>query len=176
VTTHGLRPTLKGTPMNVSSVMRRSFATVRPEALLLEAANLLLETNQRGLPVVDGEGTLLGVISEGDFLHRVEFDTVPPAGNWLENILGIEEDTPARRRMQARLVRDAMTCDLVCVNEETTLEEVVALMDARHVAQLPVVCGATLVGIVGRVELLCALARLLRPPEELVAERPLKPS
>jgi len=137
---------LKGTPMNVSSVMRRSFATVRPEALLLEAANLLLETNQRGLPVVDGEGTLLGVISEGDFLHRVEFDTVPPAGNWLENILGIEEDTPARRRMQARLVRDAMTCDLVCVNEETTLEEVVALMDARHVAQLPVVCGATLVG------------------------------
>jgi CBS domain-containing protein len=143
-------------------LLRRSFATVKPEALLLEAADLLLETNQRGLPVIDGEGMLVGIISEGDFLHRVELDIVPPAGNWLEDILGIEEDTPARRRMQARLVRDAMTRDPVCVNDETTLDELVALMDARRVAQLPVICGATVVGIIGRVELLGAVARLLR--------------
>jgi hypothetical protein len=109
--------------MNVSHVMRRSFATIKPEAPLLEAAHLLLETNQRGLPVIDGEGTLVGIISEGDFLHRVELDIGPPPGNWLEDILGIEEDTPARRRMQARLVRDAMTRDPVCVNDETTLDE-----------------------------------------------------
>jgi CBS domain-containing protein len=162
MTTLDLKPASKGMPMNVSSIMRRSFATVKPEALLLEAADLLLETNQRGLPVIDGEGMLVGIISEGDFLHRAELDIVPPTGNWLEDILGIEEDTPARRRMQARLVRDAMTCDPVCVNDETTLGELVALMDARRVAQLPVVCGATVVGIIGRVELLGAVARLLR--------------
>ena len=147
--------------MNVSDVMRRSFATIKPEASLLEAAHLLLETNQRGLPVIDGEGTLVGIISEGDFLHRVELDIAPPPGNWLEDILGIEEDTPARRRMQARLVRDAMTCDPVCVNDEATLDEVVALMDSRHMAQVPVVCGATVVGMIGRVELLSAVAHAL---------------
>jgi CBS domain-containing protein len=152
-------------PMNVSHVMRRSFATIKPEAPLLEAAHLLLETNQRGLPVIDGEGTLVGIISEGDFLHRVELDIGPPPGTWLEDILGVEEDTPARRRMQARFVRDAMTRDPVCVNNKTTLDEVVALMDARHVAQLPVVCGATVVGMIGRVELLSAVAHALRPPE-----------
>src|SRR3984957_8972251 len=138
--THSAIPTPKGRAMNVSDVMRRSFATIRPDAPLLDAADLLLETNQRGLPVVDREGMLVGVISEGDFLHRVELDIGPPPGNWLEDILGIEENTPARRRMQARFVRDAMTRDPVCVNGETTLDEVVALMDARHVAQLPVVC------------------------------------
>jgi CBS domain-containing protein len=136
--------------MNVSHVMRRSFATIKPEAPLLEAAHLLLETNQRGLPVIDGEGTLVGIISEGDFLHRVELDIAPPPGNWLEDILGIEEDTPARRRMQASLVHHAMTRDPVCINDGTALDEVVALMDARHVAQLPVVCGATVVGMIGR--------------------------
>jgi CBS domain-containing protein len=115
-------------PMNVSHVVRRSFARIKPGASLLEAAHLLLETNQRGLPVIDGEGALVGIISEGDFLHRVELDIGPPPGNWLEDILGIEEDTPARRRMQARLVRNAMTRDPVCVNEETTLDEVVALV------------------------------------------------
>ena len=76
-------------------------------------------------------------------------------------MLGIEENTLARRRMQARLVRDAMSSDLVCVNDETTLDEVVALMDMRHVAQLPVVCGTTVVGIIGRVELLRAVAHAL---------------
>jgi CBS domain-containing protein len=59
-------------PMNVSHIMRRSFAAIKPEAALLEAAHLLVETNQRGLPVIDGEGALLGIISEGNFLHQVE--------------------------------------------------------------------------------------------------------
>ncbi len=149
--------------MNVSDVMRRSFATTKPEASLLEAATVLLQTNQRGLPVIDKEGMLVGMISEGDFLHRVELDIAPPPGNWLQDILGIEEDTPARRRMRARLVREAITPDPVCVDDETTVDEVVALMDARHVAQLPVVCGATVVGIIGRLELLTAVAKALRP-------------
>ncbi|UGY12406.1 MULTISPECIES: CBS domain-containing protein [Bradyrhizobium] len=56
--------------MFAMDVMRTSFATIKPEAHLLDAARLLLETGQRGLPVLDGTGSLAGVISEGDFLHR----------------------------------------------------------------------------------------------------------
>ena len=73
--------------MNVSDIMRRSFATIKPEAPLLDAAHLLIETNQRGLPVIDHDGALVGVISEGDFLHRTELDVSPPPGNWLESCL-----------------------------------------------------------------------------------------
>jgi CBS domain-containing protein len=148
-------------PMKVSDIMRRSFATIKPDAPLLDAAHLLLETNQRGLPVVDREGTLVGVISEGDFLHRSELEISPPPGNWLEELLGIEEDTPARRRMRARLVREVMTPDPASIDDEASLDEVVALMDARHVAQLPVVCGGSVVGVVSRVELLVAVANAL---------------
>ena len=86
--------------MNVSDIMRRSFATIKPDAPLLDAAHLLIETNQRGLPVIDHDGALVGVISEGDFLHRTELDISPPRGNWLEEVPSIEEDTPARRGMQ----------------------------------------------------------------------------
>jgi CBS domain-containing protein len=148
-------------PMKVSDIMRRSFATIKPDAPLLDAAHLLLETNQRGLPVVDREGRLVGVISEGDFLHRAELDISPPPGNWLEELLGIEEDTSARRRMRARLVGEVMTRDPVCVDDEASLDEVVALMDARHIAQLPVVCGGFVVGVVSRVELLAVVANAL---------------
>jgi len=104
--------------------MRRSFATIKPDAPLLDAAHLLIEINQRGLPVIDHDGALVGVISEGDFLHRTELDISPPRGNWLEELLGIEEDTPARRRMQAQLVREVMAPDPICVDEEATLDEV----------------------------------------------------
>ena len=149
--------------MNVSDIMRRSFATIKPDAPLLDAAHLLIETNQRGLPVIDQDGTLVGVISEGDFLHRTELDIPPPPGNWLEELLGIEENTPARRRMSAQLVREVMTRDPVCVDDEAALDEVVALMDARHIAQLPVVCGGSVVGLVSRVELLVAVAGALSP-------------
>jgi CBS domain-containing protein len=69
--TNRLNPASTATPMNVSLVMRRKVASIKPEASLLEAAHLLLKTNQRGLPVIDGEGALVGIISEGDFLHRV---------------------------------------------------------------------------------------------------------
>lgn len=147
--------------MKVSDIMRRSFATIKPDAPLIDAAHLLLETNQRGLPVVDREGTLVGVISEGDFLHRSELEISLPPGNWLEELLGIEEDTAARRRMRARLVREMMTPDPASIDDEASLDEVVALMDARHVAQLPVVCGGSVVGVVSRVELLAAVANAL---------------
>jgi CBS domain-containing protein len=147
--------------MKVSDIMRRSFATIKPDAPLLDAAHLLLETNQRGLPVVDREGRLVGVVSEGDFLHRTELDIPPQPGNWLEELLGIEEDTPARRRMRARSVHEVMTPDPACVDDEASLDDVVALMDARHIAQLPVVCGGSVVGVVGRVELLAAVANVL---------------
>jgi CBS domain-containing protein len=147
--------------MNVSDIMRRSCATIKPDAPLLEAADLLLQTNQRGLPVIDREGTLVGVISEGDFLHRTKLDISPPPGNFLEELLGIDEDTPARRRMRACLVRETMTRDPVCVDDEASLDQVVALIDVRHIAQLPVVCGGSVVGVVSRVELLAVVARAL---------------
>ena len=147
--------------MKVSDIMRRSFATIKPDAPIMDAAHLLLETNQRGLPVVDREGTLVGVISEGDFLHRSELEISPPPGNWLEELLGIEEDTAACRRMRARSVREVMTPDPASIDDEASLDEVVALMDARHVAQLPVVCGGSVVGVVSRVELLAAVANAL---------------
>ena len=54
-----------------------------------------------------------------------------------------------------------MTPDPLFVDDEATLDDVMTLMDARHVAQLPVVCGSTVIGIISRVELLNAVAQTL---------------
>ena len=152
--------------MRVTEVMRSSFATVKPETPIIEAARLLLQTNQRGLPVLDEDGRLIGIVSEGDLLHRDELGVRPPAGNWLEESLGIEEGSPARERMRALRVGAVMTPDPVCVDESATVNDVIAAMDVRKVAQIPVAAASGVIGIVNRFELIAALERSLSQDEE----------
>jgi len=86
---------------------------------------------------------------------------MPPAGNWLEQILGIEEVTPARERMRALRVGEIMTLNPVCVAEDAAVDDVVADMDLRNVAQIPVVSAGKVIGLISRFELIAALERRL---------------
>lgn len=145
--------------MNASDVMRRSIATVAPTAPLIDAARLLLETNQRALPVLDG-GRLVGIISEGDFLHRVELGIEAPAKGWLQSLFGAS-NSAYRARIGALQVALVMTKNPVCIDEEASVDEAVAIMDQRGISQLPVTCGGILVGLISRAELLAAVERSL---------------
>lgn len=147
--------------MRATDVMRSSLATVRPTTSIAEAARLLLRTNQRGLPVLDKDGNLFGIVSEGDLLHRDELGVKPPAGNWLEEILGIEEGGPARERMRALSVATIMTQNPAWVDEDASVDDVVATMDQRKVAQVPVVCAGKVIGMISRFELIAALEQSL---------------
>lgn len=144
--------------------MRTSFATVKPSTPLIDAARLLLETNQRGLPVLDDEGRLVGIVTEGDLLHRDELGVNPPC-NWLEALLGVEEGGCVRERMRALRVSGIMTPDPLCVDQNATINDVVADMDTREISQLPVVHASRVIGIISRFELVAALERSLSRTE-----------
>jgi CBS domain-containing protein len=146
--------------MRAGDVMRTSFATVKPSTRLIDAARLLLETNQRGLPVLDDDGRLLGIVAEGDLLHRDELGVSPPA-NWIEALLGIEEGGAVRDRMRALRVATIMTLGPACVDEDASIDEVVLEMDRRGIGQLPVVRATRVTGMISRVELIGALERSL---------------
>jgi len=154
--------------MNVSDVMRTSIAKIGPNAPLIDAVNLLLETNQRALPVLDDD-RLVGIISEGYFLHRVELGIDAPTRTWLQSLLGSAASGVYRRRVNALTVAQVMSRNPVCVADDASVDEVVALMDRRGVSQLPVTCGGVLVGMISRAELLEAVARGLRETRESVA-------
>ena len=111
--------------MLATDVMRTWFATVKPDAPLLDALRLLMENNQRGLPVVDDSGLLVGIISEGDFLHRRELGVSCHAAFLLEWLVGREEGQLVRARTQALRVDAVMTRTPVCVDETATVDEVV---------------------------------------------------
>ena len=146
--------------MRARDVMRTSFATVTTSSLLIDAARLLLETNQRGLPVLDEEGRLTGIVTEGDLLHREELGVNAPC-NWLEALLGVEEGGRTRERMRGLCVSKIMTPDPFYVDENATINDVVAEMDTRVISQLPVVRAGRVIGMISRFELVKALERCL---------------
>lgn len=147
--------------MLAADVMRSQFATIKATASLIEAVRLLLRTNQRGLPVLDEQDHLVGMVSEGDLLHRDELGVSPPSGSWVEALLGMEEVTPARERMRSLRISTIMTPNPVVVDKDATVDEVVAEMDRRQIAQLPVVCAGKVIGMISRVELIAALEHSL---------------
>ncbi|MFB9263298.1 CBS domain-containing protein [Bradyrhizobium erythrophlei] len=147
--------------MLATDVMRTSFTTTKPGAPLLNAVRLLLETGQRGLPVLDDTGSLVGVISEGDFLHRRELGVHCPEGFWFEWLLGREEGQLARERTRALRVDAVMSRKPVCVDENARVDEIVAEMDSHQISQVLVLRDRRVVGIVGRSQLLAALERSL---------------
>ena len=83
--------------MRAEDVMTRDVIAIDPDATVLEAARVMLRHHISGLPVIDKQGRLVGVLSEGDFLRRSETKTEHRRSRWLEFLMG---PGTHRRRIQ----------------------------------------------------------------------------
>jgi CBS domain-containing protein len=118
----------------------------------------MLQNKISGLPVVNADGKLIGIVTEGDFLRRAETATERRRPRWLEFLVGPGRLADDYVHTHARKIGDIMTPDPHTVTEDTSLEDVVHLMEKHRIKRLPVVRGKMLVGIVTRANLLHALA------------------
>jgi CBS-domain-containing membrane protein len=150
--------------MNVSKVMTRRVITVTPRTPLKDVARLLVQRRVSGVPVVDEDGTVLGVVSEGDILVK-ERSRTNGYGSLLDHLFEVNSDA---YKHDARDAADAMTSPPVTIRPDRAISEAAALMLDRCVNRLPVVDRhGKLVGIVTRADLVRAY---VRPDEEIVAE------
>ena len=150
--------------MEAADVMAREIVTVGPETPLTDAIRLMLEHRVSGLPVVDGTGQLVGLLTEGDLLHRAETGTDAVRLGWLQALLARGWMAEHYAHTHGRKVQDAMTRDVLTVGEASPLDDVIRIMESRHVRRVPVVEGGRLVGIVSRSDLVRALGALLERP------------
>ena len=156
--------------MRAHQIMTRSVVTVSPETTIVDAANLMLQRHVSGLPVVDTGGKLVGVVSEGDFIRRSEIGTGRKRGRWLRFILGPGKSASDFVHEHGRKVSEVMTSSPLTITEDTSLAEIVELMEKNHVKRLPVVRGENIVGIVSRANLLQAVASLAREVPDPTAD------
>jgi CBS domain-containing protein len=148
--------------MKVKDVMTSPVVSVEPDSSVLQAVRIMLQRHISGLPVIDKEGRLVGIVTEGDFLRRAETGTQRQRPRWLEFLLGPGRLAEEYTRSHGRKILDIMTAEPVTVTEEEPLDAVVQLMEKRQIKRLPVMRGGEVVGIVSRANLVHALAGFAR--------------
>jgi len=144
-------------------LMTRDVAVVHPETSLRDAVKIMAERRISGMPVVDDEGTVVGVMSEGDLVRWHEGYTERQA-RWLDVLAEGADLSPVFLNgilEQHRKVKSVMTTGVKTVAEDTSARDIARLMYANNIKRVPVMCDGKLIGIVARSDLVRALAQKL---------------
>jgi CBS domain-containing protein len=149
--------------MRAMDVMTTNVITVGPDTTVQEIAQLLSERSISGVPVVDADNRLVGIVSEGDLLHRVETGTERRTQRrrrswWLDTIGSDEELARDYIKSHGRTAKDVMTREVVTADETTDLADIATLLETKRIKRVPIVGDGKLVGIVSRANLVRALA------------------
>jgi CBS-domain-containing membrane protein len=147
--------------MNVADIMTRPVISVTPATTIAEAARLMLQHRISGLPVVDADGRVVGIVTEGDLLRRAETGTERRRARWLEFLVAPGRLATDYAHAHARKVGEVMSPAVVSVAPQDSLAEVVQRMERHRVKRLPVIEAGRLVGIVSRANLVRALVHNL---------------
>lgn len=145
--------------MNAADVMVTNVITVHPDASVKEIAEILLANRISALPVVDKGGSLVGIVSEADLIHRAEVGTERPSSWWLEFLAGKEALAQDFIKSHARRAADVMTRRVITVTADTPLPRIVSLLEKHRIKRVPVVDNGKVIGIVSRANLVQALLR-----------------
>lgn len=143
--------------MLARDIMTTDVCTLSPNASVLEAAKLLVERRISGAPVVDGEGRVIGIVSEGDLIRRAELGTEKEWSGWREFLMAKRTLAHEFIRSHATRVADIMTAPVWTVTESRTLADLAELFEKKNIRRAPVVRDGRLAGIVSRADMVRAL-------------------
>jgi CBS domain-containing protein len=147
--------------MKAADLMTSFVVTVKPDATIECAAQLMLQYRISGLPVTDSDGAVLGIVTESDLLRRAETGTEKRHARWVSLLMSPGRLAQEYVHAHGRKVGEVMTERVFTVTPQTPLSDVVALMETKRVKRLPVVSQGRLVGIVSRADVMAALVGLL---------------
>src|SRR5690242_8922694 len=146
--------------MHAADIMTRRVVTIGPDNTVAEAAALMLRRRISGLPVVDSAGVVVGIVTEGDLLHRVEAGTDPRRPKWLSLLMSPGKLAAEYAHVHGRKIGEVMRRDVITTSASASLSEVVGTMEKHAVKRLPVVREGRLIGMISRADLLKVIPRL----------------
>jgi len=148
--------------ITVKEIMTKEVLTVTRETSIKELSDLFIKHRVNGFPVVDGTGQLTGIVTEKNLIEQNKNLHIPTvialfdAVIYLESGKKFEEEV---KRYNATRVEDIYTRAVVTISPDTGIHEVASLMAEKSVHSIPVVEGKTILGIVGKLDVIKGLAR-----------------
>ena len=146
--------------MTAKEIMTTDVITLTPETDIGRAAQLLLDKGINGAPVLDDEGRVVGILCQSDLVAQQKRLPMPTIFTLLDSYVSLSSSKQIEkevRKIAALTVAEAMTPDPVTVQSDTTLETIAGLMVDSGFHTLPVVDQGTLVGIIGKEDVLKTL-------------------
>ncbi len=147
--------------IKAKDIMARDVLTVTPETSIQEAVRILLERRINGLPVVDRNKRVVGILCQSDLIVQQKRVPLPSVFTLLDSLIPLTSMKSLDREVQkmaAFVVADAMTPNPVTVRPETSLEDIATLMVEKKYHTLPVVeDDGALVGVIGKEDVLKTL-------------------
>ena len=144
--------------MRAIDVMTSEVISVDENATVPAVARLLADRGISAVPVVDKDNQVIGMVSEGDLLHRAETGTERRQAWWLDMMASTNKLAGDYIKSHSGKVNDVMTRDVVSVTETTPVADIALLLETNRIKRVPVVRDGKLVGIVSRANLVRALA------------------
>ena len=146
--------------LKAEDIMTKEIVTVYPDTEIVQAAKLMLDKHISGLPVVDREGHLKGIICQSDLMAQQRKIPLPSFFILLDGAISLTSPQQIEnevRKMSAVKVSEAMTPDPMTVDPETGLEDIATLMVKHNIHTVPVLDQGWLVGIIGKEDVLRTL-------------------
>jgi len=145
--------------LKAKDIMTKDVITVRPDATVEELARLLMEHKISGVPVVNEEKKIIGIVTENDLIRKNKRFHIPTVIRIFDAyiLLGSGKAEEEIRKMAATTVDEICTKKVVSIKAETSLEDIATIMAEQHIHLLPVLSGSTVVGIVGKVDMVRAI-------------------
>ena len=146
--------------LKAKDIMTTKVITVHPDTEVVKAAGLMLEHHINGLPVVDRDGRLTGVICQSDLITQQKKIPLPSFFVLLDSAIPLTSPKRIKKELQkmaAIRVEEAMTRDPITVAPETPLEDIATTMVKNNIHVLPVLDQGRLVGIIGKEDILSTL-------------------
>ena len=141
-------------------IMTTAVVTIGPEADITEAARTLLDKGVNGLPVVDADKRLVGILCQSDLVRMQKSLPIPSLFTLLDGFVPLSSTALLEaevKRIAASKVSDAMSTKVVSVSPSSTIDEIATLMVDRKFHTLPVTDKGKLLGIVGKKDVIKTL-------------------
>jgi CBS domain-containing protein len=145
--------------MIARDLMTARVISVNPDTTVSEIAKLLVEKRISAVPVVDEDRRVLGIVSEGDLMHRPESGTEKRRGSWWLALFAMSDELAVEySKSHGVRASDVMTAPVVTIPDDMPVAEIARTLEENHIKRVPVVADGRLVGIVSRANLLHGLA------------------
>jgi CBS domain-containing protein len=141
-------------------IMTTEVITISPEADITEAVKILLDKGVNGLPVVDNNGHLVGILCQSDLVRMQKSLPIPSLFTLLDGFVPMSSSALLEaevRRIAASKVSDAMSTKVVTIGPDMTIDEIAALMVDKKFHTLPVTNKGQLLGVVGKKDVIKTL-------------------